>query len=139
MTLMKENGIGFIANVNFWTYFISFVLKTIVGLVFNYFTRKKEFNNKFVNVISSLTFGVYLISDNKYIRQIIWNDIFNNIKYVESSYLIVHIIISIFITIITCLIIEFIRKNLFEKAILSCFDDKIDNFQNNIEKKQISK
>ena len=40
MTLMKENGIGFIANVNFWTYFISFVLKTIVGLVFNYFTRK---------------------------------------------------------------------------------------------------
>ena len=40
MTLMKENGIGFITNVNFWTYFISFVLKTIVGLVFNYFTRK---------------------------------------------------------------------------------------------------
>lgn len=38
--LIKADGIKFLANVNFWTYFVSFCLKTIVGLVWNYFTRK---------------------------------------------------------------------------------------------------
>ena len=40
ISLIKENGISFLAQINFWTYFISFVLKTLVGLVWNYFTRK---------------------------------------------------------------------------------------------------
>ena len=38
--LVKNDGIKFLANANFWTYFVSFVLKTLVGLVWNYFTRK---------------------------------------------------------------------------------------------------
>lgn len=40
ISLIKENGIGFLGVANFWTYFVSFVLKTLVGLVWNYFTRK---------------------------------------------------------------------------------------------------
>ena len=40
MSLFKEYGIGFLAQSYFWTYFVSFVLKTLVGLVWNYFTRK---------------------------------------------------------------------------------------------------
>ena len=40
ISLIKENGIGFLAQTNFWSYFVSFVLKTLVGLVWNYFTRK---------------------------------------------------------------------------------------------------
>ena len=41
VSLIKENGIKFLIEANFWTYFVSFVLKTLVGLVWNYFTRKK--------------------------------------------------------------------------------------------------
>ena len=40
VTLIKDYGIGFLAQQNFWTYFVSFSLKTLVGLVWNYFTRK---------------------------------------------------------------------------------------------------
>lgn len=40
MELIKENGIYFLKNLVFWAYFVSFFIKTIVGLVFNYFTRK---------------------------------------------------------------------------------------------------
>ncbi|MBR0440182.1 MAG: GtrA family protein [Bacilli bacterium] len=40
MELMKENGIKFLTTFIFWAYFFSFCIKTIVGLVFNYFTRK---------------------------------------------------------------------------------------------------
>ena len=40
LTLISEHGIGFLAQQIFWTYFVSFSLKTLVGLVWNYFTRK---------------------------------------------------------------------------------------------------
>ena len=40
ISLIKDNGISFLKQANFWSYFISFVLKTLVGLVWNYFTRK---------------------------------------------------------------------------------------------------
>lgn len=40
MELINENGIAFLATFIFWAYFFSFCIKTIVGLVFNYFTRK---------------------------------------------------------------------------------------------------
>ncbi len=40
MELIKEYGFGFLGQFIFWAYFLSFCVKTIVGLVFNYFTRK---------------------------------------------------------------------------------------------------
>lgn len=40
MELIKNHGISFLAQGLFWAYFVSFCIKTIVGLVFNYFTRK---------------------------------------------------------------------------------------------------
>ena len=40
MELIKENGWAFLSQGIFWAYFVSFCIKTLVGLVFNYFTRK---------------------------------------------------------------------------------------------------
>ena len=40
ISLIKVHGISFLRQAIFWTYFVSFVLKTLVGLVWNYFTRK---------------------------------------------------------------------------------------------------
>lgn len=40
MELIKDKGWGFLSQGIFWAYFISFCIKTLVGLVFNYFTRK---------------------------------------------------------------------------------------------------
>ena len=40
MELIKEHGNKFLGQGLFWAYFISFCIKTLVGLVFNYFTRK---------------------------------------------------------------------------------------------------
>lgn len=38
--LFKNYGVAFITKGIFWAYAISFVLKTLVGLIWNYFTRK---------------------------------------------------------------------------------------------------
>lgn len=40
MELIGEYGFNFLAQGLFWAYFVSFVIKTLVGLIFNYFTRK---------------------------------------------------------------------------------------------------
>ena len=40
MELIQDNGISFLALGIFWAYFVSFCIKTLVGLVFNYLTRK---------------------------------------------------------------------------------------------------
>lgn len=40
MELIKKDGINFLKQGIFWSYFISFCIKTLAGLVFNYLTRK---------------------------------------------------------------------------------------------------
>ncbi len=40
MELIKNFGWGFLKEQVFWAYIVSFGIKTLVGLVFNYFTRK---------------------------------------------------------------------------------------------------
>ena len=40
MELINEYGFDFLKISVFWAYFVSFCIKTLVGLVFNYFTRK---------------------------------------------------------------------------------------------------
>lgn len=103
--------------------------------LFNFFTSKKIFNNQFINRISILIFGVYLISDNKFIRPILWQNLFNNNRFINSPYLIIHIIYSVGTIIIFCLLIEFIRKELFEKNIFNILDKKIDLLQSKIKNK----
>jgi putative flippase GtrA len=40
MGLIRDDGWNFIKDPIFWAYIISFSIKTLVGLIFNYFTRK---------------------------------------------------------------------------------------------------
>ena len=100
--------------------------------LFSIIANKKTFNNKFINTIGSLIFGVYLISDNDYIRPLLWKDILKNINYINSPYLIIHAIISVLIVIIICLLIELIRKYLFEKPLFKLLDERLDKLQNKL-------
>lgn len=60
---------------------------------------------------------------------------FNNSELVNSPLLIVHIIYSVGLTIIVCLFIEFIRKEMFEKNVFKYLDKKIDSIEKKIFKK----
>lgn len=76
----------------------------------------------FINIISSLCFGVYLIHDNNYIRRLLWCTIFQNAKYQENSFLILYTLMQIIIVFVVCALIEWIRINLIEKACLKRID-----------------
>ena len=85
-----------------------------------------------INTIASLIFGVYLISDNYLLRDVIWHDVFNNISYIYSPYLILHIFFSVIVVVISCLLIDLIRKYLFEKSLFHLIDSKIGKIERDV-------
>lgn len=107
--------------------------------LFNIFVFTKPKYNKIINELSSLTFGVYIIHDNKYIRTIIWSKIFKISNYVNCWYMIFHLIGCVALIYIVCSVIEGIRKNTIEKSLFVKLDDKIDKLQVCLEKNITSK
>ena len=95
--------------------------------LFNIFKTKKEFSNKIINNVSSCAFGVYLLSETPVMRNYLWKNIFNNYNYVSSSYLIIHMLISVLITFMVCLIVEEIRKVTLELFYNKFISKRIDN------------
>lgn len=80
------------------------------------FVRWKMSYHKWINIIASATFGVYLIHDNKIVRTFLWMSVFKNYRYQESIMLIPYSIGAVTIVYIVCTIIDLLRKNLFEKS-----------------------
>ena len=83
--------------------------------LFMTFSKLKIKYNKWINVIASATFGVYLIHDSSYIRYYIWWNIFKINQYQESLFLIPYSILVVFIIYVLCTGIEMVRKVLLER------------------------
>ncbi len=84
-----------------------------------------------INIISSATFGVYLIHDNKYIRPFLWQTLFKNASFRDSRLLILYSVFVVFLVFALCTCIELARKYLLEKLYLKKLDgisEKIDKF-----------
>ncbi len=74
--------------------------------------------NKWVNLIASATFGVYLIHDSKLIRSFLWIDLFKNASYQNSPLLVPYSIAVVLLVYTVCTIIDLGRKYLIEKPFL---------------------
>lgn len=123
--------------INYITYFgkiNSFPLLILSVTMFLVFKNIKMKNNKFINIVASSTFGVYLIHDNIYMRNYLWVKSFKNNNYAESPYLIVHLIFSVIAVFIICSIIDQIRIQILEKKIVDKLLEKIYNFCNKLKK-----
>lgn len=70
---------------------------------------------KVINTISSATFGVYLLHENRLLRSFIWINTFHINKFAHSNLLIPYSLLAIFTVYIICTLIELIRINLLEK------------------------
>lgn len=107
--------------------------------IFSIFSMMKPNTNKIINYVSTLVFGIYLISDNKYMRSIIWCDVLKNKKFFSSNYLAVHLIMSIILVCFFCILIELVRKIIFDKCVFRFLDSKIDELELNIKNKMKNK
>ena len=73
---------------------------------------------KWINVVATATFGVYLIHDNAIIRNLLWHEVFNNVQYQDSIFLIPYSIIATTIVYVVCTLIDLIRRQLIEKPFM---------------------
>ena len=95
---------------------------SVLGLVFSYaltgfFASLKPFHSSFINVVSSTTLGVYLIHDNLHFKYFMWMDLLHTQEFGNSPYLILHMIGSVLVVFVCCVIIDLIRQYLLEKPL----------------------
>lgn len=90
-----------------------FVLLTSISL-FLFFVNLNIKYNKYLNIISSTTLGIYLIHDHPSIRFLIWTKYFKLFEIVSSKKFILSSIKAIFIVFFICMIIDLIRKFIVE-------------------------
>lgn len=74
--------------------------------------------NRFINAISSCTFGVYIIHETPALRDYLWKTLFNIKEYVYSPKLIIYMIVVPLLIFVVCTIIEFIRQKTIEKPVV---------------------
>lgn len=91
-------------------------------LLFVGFSKLNIGYNRIINIIASTTFGVYLIHDNSYIRLLLWETIFKNASYQNSSLLIPYSLFVIAIVFSLCVIIELARTYLLEKHYINAIN-----------------
>lgn len=89
----------------------------------------KEFKNNFVNFLASLTFGIYLIHDNHYVRSVLWTDIFHCANHLTPKLIIPHMLGAASIVFIVCGAIELVRKITVEKLYDVFVSSRIDAAQ----------
>lgn len=95
-------------------YFVSDSNKILAFLpslsLFLFFKDLKLSYCSWVNKIATATFGVLLIHDNSVaMRQWLWRCAFRNVSYSNSSYLLVHAILSVLTVYLVCVAIELLR------------------------------
>lgn len=101
-------------NIN---YFFEFnKIPTIICSIslFLYF-KEIKITNKFINKCASYTLGIYLIHDNNFMRELIWNNIVKLDRFYNSKLLALYGIEISIIVFVVCALIEMIRKELIEK------------------------
>lgn len=75
--------------------------------------------SEFINLLTSTTFGIYLIHDNYLIRSFVWNDLLNVTQYFNSNLIYIMSILSILLVFFICSLIELLRRFLFKLICVS--------------------
>ena len=115
-----------------WPFFTSYVTyffseqKITVSLIslslFMTFITMKMKYHKWINVIASATFGVYLIHDNKYFSSFLWEVLLKNAQYQNSLFVIPYSIIVVTVVFVSCICIDLLRQLLLGKPFAALVD-----------------
>jgi hypothetical protein len=105
-------------------YIPTILLSVSLFLLFKNLNMK---SNKYINLISTATLGVYLIHDNPYFKNYIWNNVFVKDFY-TNKYFVLYVIAFGFSLFIVLSLIDLIRNILFKYTISRAINNlKISN------------
>ncbi len=112
----------FAKRITYFHEMYMFPMLLIALLLFLGFLNLNMGYKPIVNVVSSATFGVYLIHENNYIRELLWKTIFNNKAYADSAFLAPYTVLQIFVVFAVCAIIELFRIYCVERLYVGFID-----------------
>ena len=98
--------------------------------VFIGFLKLKVNYNFITNYIGASTFIIYLIHDNKFVRNFLWIEFLKNYTYYNSKFLIIHSFLAITIVFAICSIIGIFYNKYIENILI----EKVDNILKFIKK-----
>jgi len=91
----------------------------IAFCIFMFFYGIDIVYNKIINTIAGCTFGVYLIHECFFVRNILWNGLFHAYDSYSSPFLILDIFLASIVIFTFCIFVDFLRLKLLEPRILS--------------------
>ena len=97
-------------------YSYNYVIIFISSISLFLFFKEVNIKSSFINKLSSLTLGVYLIHDHPYIRSYIYNYL-NYYNYYNKKTLLLSTLVVVSIIFIFSSILEYFRKYIFSKLI----------------------
>lgn len=119
LLMVLGTRISFAANHSLYFYGQQSVLTFLSALsLFMVFVKWDMKHIKWINIVASATFGVYLIHDNDVVRDLLWQEVFENAKYQNSVLLIPYSIIVVAIVYVTCTLIDLLRQQIIEKTFM---------------------
>ena len=87
---------------------------------------------RWINYVSSATFGIFLIHTQVNVRDWLWNEVFRVKDFFESDYLWLHAIVTIITVYVACLLIDIIRQKLIEKPLFVWLDARFPALSNKV-------
>ena len=77
-------------------------------------------HSSFVNIVSSATFGVYLLHDYSQMRDVLWKTVFGNVRHTHSQLFIPYTLLQVILVFAACAAIELLRIYVVERAYIKC-------------------
>lgn len=78
----------------------------------------RPFSRRFINLLGSCTFGVYLIHDNPAVRFLLWHRLVKHAEHFDSPLLCIRILLSVAAVYAVCTAAEYLRLRFLEKPLL---------------------
>ena len=96
--------------------------------MFMVFYSIKMGHNRWINVIASATFGVYLIHDNRIVRPFLWQTVFKNASYQDTALIIPYSVAVVLLVYSVCTSIDLIRKATVENVYMAAVNTYADTW-----------
>ena len=103
------------------------MLLTALSL-FMTFEKMELPTSKWINTISSATFGVYLIHDSNLVRPFLWKEVFHNASYQNSPYLLLYSLFAVATVFCVCALLDLLRKRCIEKPFMRLVNARADRW-----------
>ena len=126
--VLTRSGQSFVQKDALAFYGTQSVLTFLSSLFFFMMFRNLKIGyHKWINLIASATFGVYLIHDNPIVRPFLWQTVFRNASYQETSLIVPYSIGAACLVYAACTVIDLLRQFTVEKAFMTVVGNRAES------------